>query len=124
MFRSVNSKETGTMPVTQSRILKPLWRLTCKSSPVLLNDKAIKYYNTRVFLPYMAAPSGHKFGFTQSYGRTYGGIVLDCIEFTGSDFRHVQVQYVFICSVVQCTDAISIGTTIMYVTANDKLKKN
>ena len=24
----------------------------------------IKHHNTRVFLPYMAAPSGHKFGFT------------------------------------------------------------
>ena len=35
----------------------------------------IKHYNTRVFLPYMAAPSGHTFGFTQSYGRSYGAIV-------------------------------------------------
>ena len=30
----------------------------------------------------MAAPSGHKFGFTQSYGRSYGGIVPVFIEFT------------------------------------------
>ena len=44
----------------------------------------IKHYNTRVFLPYMAAPSGHKFGFTQSYGRSYGGIVPVFIKFTGS----------------------------------------
>ena len=33
----------------------------------------------------MAAPSSHKFGFTQSYGRSYGGIVPVFIEFTGSD---------------------------------------
>ena len=46
----------------------------------------IKHYNTRVFLPYMAAPSGgNKFGFTQSYGRSYGGIVPVFIEFTASD---------------------------------------
>ena len=31
----------------------------------------------------MAAPSGHKFGFTQSYGRSYGGIVPVVIEPTG-----------------------------------------
>ena len=43
----------------------------------------IKHYNTRVFLSYMAAPSGHKFGFTQSYGRSYGGIVPVFIEFIG-----------------------------------------
>ena len=48
-------------------------------TPVLLNDN----YNTRVFLPYMAASSGHKFGFTQSYGRSYGGIVSVLIEPTG-----------------------------------------
>ena len=55
----------------------------------------IKHYNTRVFLPYMDIPSGHKFCFTirpgsyggiftiQSYGRSYGGIVPVFIEFTG-----------------------------------------
>ena len=46
----------------------------------------IKHYNTRVFLPYMAAPSSHKFGFTQSYGRSYGGIVPVFIELT--DWRY------------------------------------
>ena len=65
-----------------SRILKPLWRLTCRSSPVLLT---IKHHNTRVFLPYMS-PSGHKFDFTQSYGRSYGGIVPVLIEFTGGNW--------------------------------------
>ena len=48
----------------------------CRSSPILLNDKII---NTRVFLSCMAA---RKFGFTQSYGRSCGGIVLVFIEFT------------------------------------------
>ena len=43
----------------------------------------IKHYNIRVLFPYMAAPSGHKFGFTQSYGTSYGGIVAVFIEFTG-----------------------------------------
>ena len=41
----VNSIKTGTIPA--SRILKPLWRLTCRSSPVLLNDKAPQH--SRVF---------------------------------------------------------------------------
>ena len=44
MVDTVNSKETGTIPA--SRILTFLWRLTCRSSTVLLNDKTI---NTRVF---------------------------------------------------------------------------
>ena len=43
------------------------------------NDKII---NTRVFLPYMAAPRDRKFDFTQSYGRSYGGIVPVFVEFT------------------------------------------
>ena len=42
---AVNSKETGT--ISASHILKPLWRLTCRSSPVLLNDKALQH--SRVF---------------------------------------------------------------------------
>ena len=75
---AVNSKETGTIPASQ--ILKPLWRLTCRSSQSSLT---IKHYNTRVFLPYTAVPSGHKFGFSQSYSRSYGGIVPVFIEFTG-----------------------------------------
>ena len=41
----VNSIKTGTIPA--SRILKPLWRLTCRWSPVLLNDKAPQH--SRVF---------------------------------------------------------------------------
>ena len=41
MFNPMNPKETGTIPA--SRILKPLWRLTCRSSPVLLNDKALQH---------------------------------------------------------------------------------
>ena len=43
VFKSkpVNSKETGTIPA--SRILKPLWRLTFRSFPVLLNDKALQH---------------------------------------------------------------------------------
>ena len=56
----VNCKKTGTIPTSQ--ILKPLWRLT--------------------YMSYMAAlppspppPRGPKFGFTQPYGRSYGGIV-------------------------------------------------
>ena len=57
-------------------ILKPLWRLTCGSSPVLLKDKALQH--SRVF----AIHGCHKFGFTQSYGRSYGGIVPVFIEFT------------------------------------------
>ena len=39
----------------------------------------IKHYNA---LPYMASLSGHKFGFTQSNGGFYGGIVAVFIEFT------------------------------------------
>ena len=39
--KPVNSKETGTIPA--SRILKPLWRLTFRSFPVLLNDKALQH---------------------------------------------------------------------------------
>ena len=42
----MNSKETGTIPA--SRILKPVWRLTCRSSPVLLNDKVLQH--TRVLV--------------------------------------------------------------------------
>ena len=45
MFKPVNSKETETIPA--SRILNPLWRLTCRSSPVLLNDKVLQH--SRVF---------------------------------------------------------------------------
>ena len=60
-----NSKETGAIPA--SRILKPLWRLTCRSSPVLLNDEVLQHAYFCV-----AAPRGRSFGFTQSYGRSYG----------------------------------------------------
>ena len=54
------------------------WNDTCKQNWCLCGGRhaghpqsslTIKHYNTRVFLPYMAAPSSHKFGFTQSYGR-------------------------------------------------------
>ena len=76
---TVNSKETGTIPA--SRILKPLWRLTCRSSPVLLNDKALQH--SRVFAIHDCPQRPYKFGFTQSYGKSYGGIVPVFIEFTG-----------------------------------------
>ena len=88
MLRPVNSIKPGTIPA--SRILKPLWRLTCRSSPVLLNDKALS--NTRVYLLHMAVQSSHKFGFTQSYDRSYGGIVPVFIEFTARDWRHWEWQ--------------------------------
>ena len=86
-FRPVNSKETGTIPA--SRILKPLWRLTCRSSPVLLNDKALQH--SRVFAIHGCPQRPYKFGFTQSYGKSYGGIVPVFIEFT--DFRHGLINY-------------------------------
>ena len=57
---SVNSKETGTIPA--SRILKSLWRLTCRSSPVLLNDKALQH--SRVFAIHGCPQRPYKFGFT------------------------------------------------------------
>ena len=50
-----------------SQVLKLLWKLTCRSSPVLLNDKSLQ--RSRVFaVPYVAVPNGHKFGFTKWYG--------------------------------------------------------
>ena len=75
---TVNSIKTGTIPA--SRILKPLWRLTCRSSPVLLNDKALQH--SRVFAIHGCPQRPYKFGFTQSYGKSYGGIVPVFIEFT------------------------------------------
>ena len=85
---AVNSKKTGTIP--GSRILKPFYEADMQVIPQ--SSLTIKHYNTRVFLPYMAAPSGHKFSFTQSYGRSYGGIVPVFIEFTGNQ-RHSQASY-------------------------------
>ena len=58
---------------------------------------AIKHYNTRVFLPHMAAPNSHKLGFTQSYGRFYGGIVPVFIEFTAAQTRkQCSLCYIYI----------------------------
>ena len=48
----VNSKETGTIPA--SLILKPFWKLTCRSSPVLLNDKVLQH--TRVLAMHDSLP--------------------------------------------------------------------
>ena len=89
----VNSKETGTIPA--SRILKPLWRLTCRSSPVLLNNEALQH--SRVFAIHGCPQRPYKFGFTQSYGRSYGGIVPVFIEFTVWSLRPLTFAIVSRC---------------------------
>ena len=48
--------------------------------PVLLNDKALQH--SRVFVIH-GCPQRPYVGFTQSQGRSYGGIVPVFVEFTG-----------------------------------------